>query len=82
MCAAMFKWIRLYMDFTPQEMREILGLSRRTHQSYESGYRKVSLEAANASWGIFERDREFLAGIGDRVDQNLKKGDLNETCKV
>ena len=78
MCSAMFKWIRLYMDFTPQEMREILGLTRRTHQSYESGHRKVSLEAANASWGIYVSDREFQAGIGDRVDQNLKKGDLNE----
>ena len=73
MCPAMLRWIRLQMKFAPRDMYGTLGLPRRTYQDYESGERGIPAKLAAQIRQVFKRDREFMAGLPNRVDANLKR---------
>lgn len=69
MCGKMLKWIRRQMLFDPRDMRETLVIkSRRTYEDYEAGNRGIPAKLATRIREMYRRDREFMNGIGDRVD--------------
>lgn len=68
------KRLRREMKFAPREMCVILGLKRRTYQDYEANKRGIPSALAERIREIHRRDREFIAGIGDRVDAAESKG--------
>lgn len=75
MCGPMLRWIRLEMGFDPRDMRETLGLPRRTYQDYEAGKRGLPTELAARIREMFQRDRELMAGIAGRVDVAWERGE-------
>lgn len=62
------KRLRLEMKFAPRDMCDILPLNRRTYQDYEAGKRGIPAGLAARIRELHQRDREFIAGIGDRVE--------------
>lgn len=74
MQAAELKQIRLEMNFEPRDMRHALALPgtkpipRRTYQDYEAGRRGMSAYMAARIRELHKADREFMNGIGNRVD--------------
>ena len=74
MQAAELKQIRLEMGFEPRDMRHALALPgtkpipRRTYQDYEADRRGVSAYLAARIRELHKADREFMNGIGNRVD--------------
>ena len=79
MCKQMLQWIRLQMLFDPRDMRATLvppgcpPIPRRTYQDYEAGNRRIPAELAARIRDVFQRDRELLAGLNDRVDAAAAK---------
>lgn len=73
MAADELKRIRLAMKFAPRDMCATLGLPRRTYQDYEAGKRGIPAKLATLIREMFNRDREFMATINDRVDAAAKK---------
>lgn len=74
MAGAELKRLRLEMRFAPRDMCEVLGLKRRTYQDYEAGKRGIPAVLAVRIREMHKRDREFIAGIGDRIDA-AERGD-------
>lgn len=74
MSGAELKQIRKAMRFEPRDMRATLALPgkkpipRRTYQDYEAGKRGIPADLAARIRELFKRDREFMAGIPNRVD--------------
>lgn len=68
MCGKMLRWMREDMRYEPRDMRALLGLKRRTYQDYEAGKRGIPAKLALLIRELHQRDREFISGIGDRVD--------------
>lgn len=69
MCGKMLRWLRRDMKFEPRDMRAVLGIrSRRTYEDYEAGKRGIPAKLAARIRQQHKRDREFINGIGDRVD--------------
>lgn len=69
MCGKMLRYIREVMKYEPRDMRASLELtSRRTYEDYESGKRGIPAKLATRIRELFKRDRDFMNGIGARVD--------------
>lgn len=68
------KQLRREMKFAPRDMCEILQLKRRTYQDYEAGKRGIPAGLAARIRELHQRDREFIAGIGDRVE-TIERGE-------
>lgn len=69
MCGKMLRWLRQDMRFEPRDMRAVLGIrSRRTYEDYEACKRGIPAKLATRIREQHKRDREFINGIGDRVD--------------
>jgi len=62
--------IRKEMKFEPRHMYRTLNIPRRTYQDYEADKRGIPVKLALRIREMHKRDREWVAGIGDRVDQN------------
>lgn len=62
--------MRREMKFAPRDMCAVLGLPRRTYQDYEAGRRGIPAALAERIRQIYRQDREWMAGIGRRVDQH------------
>lgn len=69
------KQLRREMKFEPRDMCVSLNMPRRTYQDYEAGKRGIPAKMAEAARELFKRDREFMNGIGDRVDA-VERGEL------
>jgi predicted transcriptional regulator len=61
------------MKFAPRDMRAELDLPRRTYQDYEAGKRGIPAALAVRIRELHRQDREWVAGIGGRVDLNEEK---------
>lgn len=68
MCARMLVWIRIRIGYERQDMCDQLGLKPRRYQSYELGDRGIPQNVATAVRDLYRKDREWMAGIGERVD--------------
>lgn len=76
MCGDMLRFIRIEMKFDPRDMRASLDIkSRRTYENYESGKRSIPAKLATRIRKLHKCDREFMNGIGDRVDA-AERGEL------
>jgi hypothetical protein len=76
MCAKMLRWIRKDMKYEPRDMCDQFELPRRTYQDYEAGKRGIPAKLALLIREQHKHDREWINGIGDRVDaaERGKKG--------
>lgn len=74
MCGKMLAYIEEQIKFEPQDMCDSLELRRRTYQNYKADKRSIPAELATRIRELYKRDREFMAGIGDRVDAAAKEG--------
>ena len=75
MCAKMLRWLRKDMKFDPRDMCLVLELPRRTYQDYEAGKRSIPSKLATRIRETHKADREWVNGIGDRVDA-AERGEL------
>lgn len=74
MCGKMLRWIRKDMKYEPRDMCDQFQLPRRTYQDYEAGKRSIPAKLATQIREQHKRDREFINGIGDRVDAAERGG--------
>jgi DNA-binding transcriptional regulator YiaG len=75
MCGKMLRCLRRSMKLEPRDMCAILNLPRRTWQDYEAGKRGIPAKLATRIRELHKRDREFINGIGDRVDA-VERGEI------
>lgn len=57
------------LKFQPRHMCAEFGLPRRTYQDYRTGRRGIPRDLAERIRETHRRDREWVAGIGGRVDE-------------
>jgi hypothetical protein len=74
MCAKMLHWLRKDMRFEPRDMCDTFKQARRTYQDYEAGKRGIPAKLAARIREKHKADREWINGIGDRVDA-VKRGE-------
>lgn len=73
MTAAELKAMRLEMKFDKASLALTLSVPYRTLQDYESGARGISDSFADKMRAAHAKDRAFMAGLPDRVEQELQR---------
>jgi hypothetical protein len=63
------------MKFDPRDMCDLFKLPRRTYQDYEAGKRNIPAKLATLIREAHKADREWVNGIGDRVEA-AERGEL------